>query len=69
MGKLDQVYNSVTSIDNDLASAQEELMRAQAQIESLTTTREAKATKGSALESRISLVFSTIDRLREEFVR
>lgn len=69
MEKLDQVSDSVTSIDNALASAQEELMRVQAQIEALMATREVRAMEGSTLESRISIIFSNIDCLREELVR
>lgn len=44
-------------------------MRVQARIASLTIVQEAKVVEGSALESRISLVFSTIDRLHEELIR
>lgn len=59
----------MTNIDNDLASVQEELLRVQARIMTLTAAQEAKPIEGSALESRISLVSSIIDHLHEEFVR
>lgn len=39
---LDQVYDEVASIDNDLTSAHEELMRVQARIEALKVTREVR---------------------------
>lgn len=50
MEKLDQVCDSVTNIDNALASAQEELARVQIRIEALKATWEVRAEEGSTLE-------------------
>lgn len=69
MEKLDQVYDSVTNIDNALTSAQEELIRVQAWIKALKATREVRTTEGSALESIISTIFSNIDCFHEELVK
>lgn len=67
--KLDQVCDLVTNIDDALASAQEELVRVQAIIEALKATREVQAVEGSTLESKISMISSTIDCLRKAFVK
>lgn len=69
MEKLDQVCDSVTSLDNAFASAQEELMRVQARIEALKATQEVRAMEGSTLKSNISMVSFNIDYLLEEFIR
>lgn len=69
MEELDRVCDLMTDIDNDLASAQEELLRVQAWITILAIAREAKATEGSAIELRISINSSNIGHLHEEFAR